>query len=598
MAQYTDGRPILISRRHVLAGMATMAGAAILAACGGNTTATDTPAAKPTTAAPSPPAAIAASAAPSPPASLSATSAPPVATTASASSAAPAGTASGAPAVPSPAATSAAASLPGKRGGKIVWALDLAPTVLIPYGLISFDIIQGHEFLYDSLLEWDKDLNVKPALAESFEATSDRTYVFHLRKGVKFHDGTEMTAEDVKYSMDTQVNPPLPGQKGFGLVIASTEIMDKYTVKITMPTANPTVPGFMARGNAPIIQKGAYDKINPSNQAIGTGPYKLVEFVPNDRVVLTRNPDFWKPGLPYIDDITLKGFPDEQSRLAALRAGAIDGGNFTTDTVQAVKNDKSFALQKGLTSNPHLVHFTIKGDGKPWNDVRVRQAINKVVNRQDLIDKIYNGDAELTPVVASGFGDWPITKDDLANKYYKQDLAGAKKLMADAGFAQGFPVTMQTHATQQDLRQAAEIIAEHVKAIGINVTIKPVEGGQYVKVFGDGSYEWASNGRGVREDVSQYLNDYYPGLGLYDAQFKGGWKSDELIKLFDDGFTTADPVKRKPIYLRMQQIIAEEVPNLYTVNPFKFQLVRNRVKNMYVSYTNMNPGLREAWVEG
>jgi peptide/nickel transport system substrate-binding protein len=587
-------------------GIATTAGAAILAACGGGSTATNTPAAKPTTAAaPSPPAAIAGGAAPSAPAAISATSAPPpIATTASASSAAPVGTTGAAPAgttsaaTPSPAASSAAASLPGKRGGKIVWALDLAPTVLIPYGLISFDIVQGHEFIYDSLLEWDKDLNVKPALAESFEATNDRTYIFHLRKGVKFHDGQEMTAEDVKYSMDTQVNPPLPGQKGFGLVIASADIIDKYTVKITMPSANPTVPGFMARGNAPIIPKGVFDRLNLSNQAIGTGPYKLAEFVPNDRVVLTRNPDFWKPGLPYIDEITLKGFPDEQSRIAALRAGAIDGGNFTTDTVQSNKNDKSFVLQKGLTSNPHLIHFTIKGDGKPWNDVRVRQAINKVVNRQDLIDKIYNGDAEVTGVVASGFGDWPLSKDDLLNKYYRQDLAGAKKLMADAGFAQGFPVTLQTHATQQDLRQAAEIIAEQVKVLGINASIKPVEGGQYVKVFGDGSYEWASNGRGVREDVSQYLNDYYPGLGLYDAQFKGGWKSDELIKMFDDGFATADPAKRKPIYQRMQQIIAEEVPNLYTVNPFKFQLVRNRVKNMYVSYTNMNPGLREAWVEG
>ena len=463
MSRYTVDRSIRISRRHILMGMATSAGAAILAACGGGNAATSTPAAKPTTAAPSPPAAVSGGA-PSPPAAIVATSPPPVATTASASSVAPAGTTSAA--VPSPAATSAAASLPGKRGGKIVWALDLAPTVLIPYGLISFDIVQGHEFLYDSLLEWDKDLNVKPALAESFEATSDRTYVFHLRKGVKFHDGTEMTAEDVKYSMDTQVNPPLPGQKGFGLVIASTEIMDKYTVKITMPSANPTVPGFMARGNAPIIPKGAYDKMNLSNQAIGTGPYKLVEFVPNDRVVLARNPDFWKPGLPYIDEITLKGFPDEQSRIAALRAGAIDGGNFTTDTVQAVKNDKSFVLQKGLTSNPHLIHFTIKGDGKPWNDVRVRQAINKVVNRQDLIDKIYNGDAEVTTVVASGFGDWPLSKDDLLNKYYKQDLPAAKKLMADAGFAQGFPVTLQTHATQQDLRQQAEIIAEQLRRSG------------------------------------------------------------------------------------------------------------------------------------
>lgn len=468
--------------------------------------------------------------------------------------------------------------------------------VIIPYGLIDLATIQGRELIYDALLEWDKDLNIKPALAESYEVTSDRTVVFRLRKGVKFHNGKALDAEDVKYSLDTQVNPPAPGQKGFGLIIASTDIIDQYTVKVTMPSANPTVPGFMARGNAPIIPKGAYDQLQLTTQAIGTGPYKLTEFVPGDRVVLTRNPDFWKPGLPYLDEITLKGIPDEQARLAALRSGAIDGGNFTGDIVQSVKNDRSLVVMNGLTSAPHLLHFTLKDTTKPWADVRVRRAVNMAVNRQDLIDKIYNGDASLSGVVPPGFGDWPLTQDELRT-YYKNDIAGAKKLLADAGYANGFPVTLQAPPTR-DLRQAAEIIAEQLKQIGVAVTIQAVEATTFSRNIGDGTYEWASNLRGVREDVSQYLNDYYPGLGLYNAQYNGGWKSDELIKLFDEGLATTDQAKRKPIYKRMQQIIAEEVPNLYTVNTGKYQMARTRVKNMYVGYNNMNPFLREAWVEG
>ena len=594
----TDPGKVPFSRRRMLIGAAASAGAALLAACGGGS-ATSTPAAKPTTAA-------SAAAAPT-----TAPSAATVAAGTSGSAAAPtkAAATSGSVAAPTTAAAAssttgggtavAPATLPGKRGGKVVWALESDPVNLIPFGAVSTSNMWGKEFIYDSLLAWDKDLKVIPALAESYDTPDDKTYVFHLRKGVKFHDGKELDAEDVKYSFDKMKEPPPPGVKWQWFAYNGIEVVDKYTAKLTLPKADPTVPGILAWSRyTPIIEQGTYEKSNVNSQATGTGPYKLVEFVPNDRVVLTRNPDFWRQGLPYIDELTLKVLTDEQSRLAALRSGTIDGGTFTPDTVQTAKNDKSLTVLSGLVSAPHVIQFEITATKKPWNDVRVRQAINMAVNRQDIIDKVYSGDAELTGPIPPGYGDWFITKDDLVSKYYKQDVAGAKKLMADAGVGSGFPVQLQAISAPREYTQIAEIIREQVKAIGIDVTVQPLEIGTFAKNNGNGEYEWQSTGRGMRGDPSGFVNDFHPGTGLYDKWFAGGYSNDELNKLYDDALVTTDQAKRKPMYQRIQQIILTEVPHLFTVQPKKFQITRTRLKNMYVSFTDFNTGLREAWVEG
>lgn len=597
MVRSTDERQTLLSRRRVLIGAAASAGAALLAACGGGSTATNTPAAKPTTAA-----APAASVSSATGAAAAPTTAAPAATTA----AAPAATAStGSPVAAVPAATtgaattSAPATLPGKKGGKLVWALESDPVNLIPYGGVSTSNMWGKEFIYDSLLAWDKDLKVIPALAESYEQPDATSYVFHLRKGVKFHDGKELDADDVKYSFDMMKAPPAPGVKWQWFAYNGIEVMDKYTAKLTLPMPDPTVPGILAWSRyTPIVEKGAFDKLNVNSQAIGTGPYKLVEFVPNDRVVLTRNPDFWRPGLPYLDDITLKVLPDEQSRLAALRSGAVDGGTFTNDVAQTAKNDKSLNLLTGLVSSPKVIQFTIKAEKKPWNDVRVRQAINMAVDRQPIIDNVFGGNAELSGPVPPGYGDWFIPASDLKSKYYKQDVAGAKKLMTDAGFAQGFPVTLQAINAPRYYTQIAEIIREQLKQIGIDVTVQPLEIGTFAKNNGDGTYDWQSTGRGMRGDVSGFVNDFNKGTGNYKVWFDGGYDNAELDQLYTTGLQTTDQAKRKPMYQRIQEIILTEVPNLYTVQDKKIQIVRSRVKNMYVSFTDFNTGLREAWVEG
>src|SRR5215216_7664735 len=132
--------------------------------------------------------------------------------------------------------------------GTINWALDSDPVNLVPYGSASTSNMWGKEFMYDSLLEWDRDLNVQPALAESYEASDDATsYTFKLRQGVLFHNGQEMKAADVKYSFETALNPPAPGiQVAFLANIASVEAVDDYTVTITMSKSDPTLPGIVA----------------------------------------------------------------------------------------------------------------------------------------------------------------------------------------------------------------------------------------------------------------------------------------------------------------------------------------------------------------
>lgn len=593
-----------LTRRRLLTMSAAGAGAALLAACGDEAVATATTAPRPTTGA--------SMTTTAPAATAPAMAAPTTAAAAGASTMAPAAAAGNAPvnvaATPTGASTTGMTAPPmpatvmgmGKRGGKITWALEQDPVNLIPFGAVSTSNMWGKEFMYDSLLEWDRNLNIRPALAESYETPDANTYIFKLRKGVKFHDGKELDAGDVKYSLETMLNPPPPGIKNLPFTFTSIEAVDKYTAKLTLAKADPSIPGVMAWARyTPIVPAGALQKINPASQGIGTGPYKLVEFVPNDRVVFTRNPDFWKPGLPYFDDITLKVLPDEQSRLAALRSGAIDGGTFTADVAQTAKNDRNLSILTGLFAAPRVAQFTIRGgEKKPWHDVRVRQAINLAVNRADIIDKVYGGEAELTGPIPPGYGDWFIPASELASTFYKQDVAAAKKLMADAGFGGGFPITLQAIAAPRDFTQIAEILREQLKVIGVAVTVQPLEIGTFAKNVGDGTYDWASTGRGMRGDPSGFVNDFNNGTANYSKWFADGWENAELNKAYADALAQTDQAKRKPLYRRIQEIILTEVPHLYTVQNKKYQIVRTRVKNMYVSFTDFNSGLREAWVEG
>jgi len=475
------------------------------------------------------------------------------------------------------------------------------PTSLAPYGVLAGAGHEGKEMLYDSLVQLDKDLKVVPALAESWATPDDKTYTFKLRQSVKFHSGKEMDAEDVKYSLENQGNPPKPGAPIPQYPsIASIDVVDKYNVKLNMKGPDPTVLGWFAWTRwSGIIPNGFYESgKNPATSADGTGPFKLIEYVGNDRVVMTKFADHWKKGSPNIDELTMKIMPDESARVAALRSGAIDGTDVSGDVARTLSNDPNITVIKGITSAPRVLQFTIKGDGKPWNDKRVRQAMSMAINRPALIDKVFGGEAELTAAIPPGYGDFSLPKATL-EKYFKYDLEGAKKLLADAGQQAGFAITLNT--IPNEYAAMAEVAKEDLKKVGIDVNIVIEEIGAFARRYNEGDFEWLLNGRGMRNDPTGYVNEFgNPNAGQAKLWFDDGkgWKNDEIMTLFKATSVNLNQASRVPQIQRIQELELDEAPHVFLAQPYKLTAIRKRVHDMYVSFTDFRPGLRDIWLDG
>lgn len=488
-----------------------------------------------------------------------------------------------------------------KKGGKITFALEQDPVHIAPFGAILTSNHWGKEPMYESLIEWDAKLNQRPALAESWKVVDNRTIDFTLKRGIRFHNGKEVTAADCKYSFDLQLNPPLPGSVAtLGQVpsIESTEVRSKYVLRMKLKKPDARLFGYLAwtRYSA-IVPEGMYQQVNAAREGIGTGPFKLVSYVPGQGVEYTANPTYRKKGLPYLDALSLRTLPDEQSRIAALRAGAIDGATLSADGARSFIGNNNFTVLRGLTAAFRELQFTIKaGENKPWHDKRVRQAVNFAINRQEIIDKVYAGFGEYSGHVPPGYGPWPLSRAELRNTYLKFDLAKARTLMRQAGFANGFQVTMSTFSTPLDFGQVAAVIKAQLDRIGIDVTIKAEEPGTFAANNGAGRFEWDLTARGMRGDVDGYTAEFNPASNAYKAWYPA-YRNVKMWRLVGNGFIQLDQAKRLAMYKELQKILLEEQLQSPLVAVTKFQVVRKRVKNMYVAFSDFNTGLKTAWVE-
>ena len=238
-----------------------------------------------------------------------------------------------------------------------------------------------------------------------------------------------------------------------------------------------------------------YQQVNAGREGIGTGPFRLVSFTPGQGTEYVAYGNYRKKGLPYLNQLSLPTMPDEQARIAALRAGAIDGATLSADGARSFQGNSNFVVLRGLTAAFRELQMTQKlGEDKPWHDKRVRQAVNFAINRQEILNRVYNGFGEYSGHVPPGYGPWPLTRAELRNKYLKFDLAKARTLMRQAGFANGFEVTMSTFSTPLDFGQVAAVIKAQLDRIGIEVNIKAEEPGTFAANNGAGRFEWDLTG--------------------------------------------------------------------------------------------------------
>jgi peptide/nickel transport system substrate-binding protein len=347
-----------------------------------------------------------------------------------------------------------------------------------------------------------------------------------------------------------------------------------------------------------IVPNGMYESLNPSVSGIGTGPFMLSgDYQPGVGINYVKNPHFWQPGLPYLDGINFEIVTQDSTAMAALISGDLDGATMSSNAnALSLIGHPGLTVLHGLTAAFRELQMTIQaGNPKPWWDVRVRQAVNLAINRTNIINNVYAGYGQLTGHVAAGYGPWPLTEAELAT-YETQNVAKAKSLMAAAGYGSGFTVTMTTFSTPADFPSVAQLMASDLQAIGITVNIVPQPSATFAAANGAGTFDWDLTSRGMRGDVDGYVAEFNPSDAVYNIWYSG-YKNTTMWREVGDGRIQLNEAKRLPIYHKLDNLLMTQLLEIPIVSVESFQVVNSNLKNMYVSFTGSNPGLRYVYLE-
>jgi peptide/nickel transport system substrate-binding protein len=456
-------------------------------------------------------------------------------------------------------------------------------------------------------------LPVEPDLAESWSQPNERTYVFKLRKGVRWHpkppvNGRELTADDVKYTYDRFLQ--IKGNPNRAMLghVEKIDVLDRYTVKFTLNEPFGWFLDYLANTVMWIVPREAVEQFGDLRRAeacIGTGPWMLERYEPNTRLIFVRHKDYFVPGLPYVDGVEATVDEDPSSRLASWLAGKYD---FAPEYGQCVRRlDLPVARQRrpGLRTQDFVVLFggvtSIKLDREPFRDVRVRRALGISDDWKQILEtNAWSlGKGVPNPAVPAALRDWAIPIDQLTatgRRLYERDVPEAKRLLAEAGFPQGFKTTVEaTLAWSPDYVDALQVTMSGWKEAGIDAELKSKDFGAYMATTIYGKFDKLANGlRGGSPIADVYLyNAHIPGEPL-NASGVDDPKLTEMIRLQR---RTLDVAKRREIVYDIQRYLAEQAyysygPSVSTVAAWE-PYVKNFAPNIGQDYGGR---LMAAWL--
>ena len=485
-----------------------------------------------------------------------------------------------------------------KRGGTITIGHDEDAVGLDPHLAIAFSSKHFFEHVYTGLLRYNSKMELEPDLATSWEHPDDLTFIFHLRKGVKFHNGDELTSEDVKFSFDRMKDPKTGSPWKFIYdAVSSIETPDRYTVKFKLAYPYPAFLVYLGdvRYSAVVPKKEVLKRGNLQNVMIGTGPFKLAEYLPGDHATYIRNNDYYEPGLPYLDGFTLKVIKDESSRLAAIRKGAVDLTWIKEiQLAELARKDRDITIAKTLPSR-HL-HFFINTSKGPLSHVKVRQAIASALDRQEFIDTILLGQGVFSTCIPPSTVPYALSEQDTKNlPFYKQDYELSRKLLKEAGYPDGFEFTIRTSPHSPDYVPSAQIVQSQLAKIGIKVKIEQLEWGVLLKAERSGDFESVIFANVWFPDPDGYI---YGWLYSKSPDNMGGFKSERIDQLLDLQRKTMDLKKRVQIWRDIQVALAEEIPIIWIyAMAQRNEMYRTNVMGYHAMPNTSRIYVREVWLK-
>jgi peptide/nickel transport system substrate-binding protein len=332
-----------------------------------------------------------------------------------------------------------------------------------------------HYNVQECLVKVDKSGKLVPWLADRWYTTDSKNYTFFLKRGVRFHNGRELRAADVKFVLERAANPETkhPFQKRYE-IIREIIVKDDYTVSIALKEVNANFLLEMARQGSVIYPREAVETLKSA--PIGTGPFTVADWVRGDRVVLAKNKDYHVKGLPHLDKVTFRFIPDPNSALAALKSGDIDVSAFGLgpENVVDLKKDPRFQVILGDTTND--VILAMNNSKKPYSDRRVRLAITEAINKEEVLKGAMFG---LGRILGSNVDPLNPYFVDMS-KAVPYDPAKAKKLLAEAGYPNGFEAVLRVSPQYYYTVRTAEVLVSQLAKVGVKVKIEQIEWPQWL----------------------------------------------------------------------------------------------------------------------
>ncbi len=464
-----------------------------------------------------------------------------------------------------------------------------------PYGLGGSCAMINY-LMYDKIVGLDPEMNLVPQIAESWEISADgKAIVLHIRRGVKFHDGTQVDAQAIKWSLDRCLDPDVVC--GFRLKI---ELIDRVTVEddytVTMHLRKPWRPLLAALaaegGNLPsptaVLKFNSYSNRNGEygRNPVGAGPFRFVEWIPDNRLVVERNADYWDKGKPYLDGVVLQNVPEASSVLAMIRTGDTDiMESPRAADLELVRGNVDLKIDEYESGRTYQIIMNLAKP--PFDNRSLRQAVAYAIDRQTVIDVQYGGKGRIASSII-GVG-WAYDPNIRQFEYNPQK---AREKLIEAGHPDGvtFPFLCRTRAADIQL---CEVLQAQLTEVGLRAEIDQVPPSDYSPRRREGDFNISATYRTPLGDPHLLIAELFQegGPGNYM-----NYRNPEVDRLLEQGGGVFDTAKARPIYSEVQRIIGEDAPSVYYMWSTEFTILNRKVAN-FQRTPDLDLNLRELWLE-
>jgi peptide/nickel transport system substrate-binding protein len=447
--------------------------------------------------------------------------------------------------------------------------------------------------MFNTLVGLDKGFNVVPELARAWQVSPDgKRVTFQLQRGVKFHDGTDFTAEVVKWNLERILDPQTksPQRSQLEPAVAAVTVIDPHTVAFELK--KPFAPLLAALAERPgfIVSPAAVKQSGPDfgRRPVGTGPFRFVEWVADSQVTLERFPDYWDKGKPHLDRVVFRMVPDPTVRLTMVRTGEVD---ITTDVdakdVPALQGDANLKVSE-MRPAARWTALQWQVDKPPFNNKALRQAIASAIDRNELKEVLLRGFGEPArgPVVP---GLWWF---DPSLKGFAHDLELARKKLAEAGYPNGFRHKFVVENTPQWIRQA-ELLQGQLQKINVTLELEPVNTADAYALIVQRKSNWTHTRWTQRADPAGLLSILFHSKGFANST---GYSNPRVDELLDRAAAIYEPERRKPLYYEAERLIVDDVPYVFLNYTAEFAVMSRKVQN-WGWIPDLIPRFRELWLE-